>query len=121
MRTALLTAALLAGAPASAFAQGRGIVLQAQPSTSPLVPVPSTPRASPAPREFQPAPLPNRDYEGPAGPRASNSAELTPGLFTRKELYRGEGYSPGSSSEADTDRRAKPAAGFNLRMPLQSQ
>lgn len=121
MRAVLLTVAVLAGVPAAAFGQGRGIVLQAQPSASPLLPVPSTPRASPALREFQPAPLPNRDYEAPAGPRASNSAELAPGVFTRKELYRGEGFSPGSTSAADTDRRAKPGAGFNLRMPLQSQ
>ncbi len=121
MRAALLTAAVLAGAPMAAFGQGRGIVLQAQPRTSPLLPVPSTPRAGPAPREFQPAPLPNRDYEAPAGPRASNSTELAPRVITRKEPYRGEGFSPGSTSEAETDRRAKPGAGFNLRMPLQSR
>ncbi|MGI4944332.1 MAG: hypothetical protein ACRYHQ_27875 [Janthinobacterium lividum] len=119
MKAALLAAALLAGAPA--FGQGRGIVLQAQPQASPLLPIPSKPRTSQALHEFQPAPLPNRDYEAPAGPRASNSAELAPGVFTRKELYRGEGFSPGSTSAADTDRRAKPGAGFNLRMPLQSQ
>lgn len=121
MKAVLLTVALLAGASTAAIAQGRSIVLQAQPPTSPLLPVPSTPRASPALREFQPAPLPNRDYEAPAGPRASNSAELAPGVISRKELYRGEGFSPGSSSAAETDRRAKPGAGFNLRMPLQSQ
>ncbi len=120
MKAALIVA-VLAGVPAAALGQGRGIVLQAQPPASPLLPVPATPRANPAPREFQPAPLPNRDYEAPAGPRASNSAELTPGVFTRKELYRGEGFSPGSTSAADTDRRAKPGAGFNLRMPLQPQ
>ncbi len=121
MKAALLTAAFLAGAPAAALGQGRGIVLQAQPQASPLLPIPSTPQSSPTSREFQPAPLPNRDYEAPAGPRASNSAELAPGVFTRKELYRGEGFSPGSTSAAETDRRAKPGAGFNLRMPLQSQ
>jgi len=121
VKAALLTAAVLAGLPAAAIAQGRGIVLQAQPPVSPLLPLPSTPPASPGPRQFQPAPLPNRDYEAPAGPRASNSTELTPGVFTRKELYRGEGFSPGSTSAADTDRRAKPGAGFNLRMPLQPQ
>ena len=120
MRAALLTAAVLAGAPA-ALGQGRGIVLQAQPPASPLLPVPATPRASPAPRDFQPAPLPNRDYEAPAGPRASNAPQVSPGLFTRKELYRGEGFSRGSTSESDTERRVKPGAGFNLRMPLQPQ
>jgi hypothetical protein len=121
VKAVLLTVAVLAGVPAAALGQGRGVVLQAQPPASPLLPIPSAPRASPAPREFQPAPLPNRDYEAPAGPRASNSAQVTPGLFTRRELYRGEGFSRGSTSEADTERRVKPGAGFNLRMPLQPQ
>ncbi len=121
MKAALLAAAVLAGLPAAAIGQGRGIVLQAQPPASPLLPVPSMPRASPALREFQPAPLPNRDYEAPAGPRAGNSAKVTPGFFTRKEPYRGEGFSRGSTSESDTERRVKPGAGFNLRMPLQPQ
>lgn len=119
MRAALLAGAVLAAAPA--FGQGRGIVLQAQPPASPLLPPPTKSQANPSPRDFQPAPLPNRDYEAPAGPRASNAPQVTPGLITRRELYRGEGFSRGSTSESETEKRVKPAPGFSLRMPLQPQ
>lgn len=120
MRAAPLAWALglLAFTPlAAVHAQGRGIVLQAQPPAQTLPPAPVP--AAPAIGDYQPAPTPNRDYEAPVGPRASNAPQLAPGLYTRKDVYRGEGFSRGSTSESDTERRVKPAPGFNLRMPLQ--
>ncbi len=110
------------GVVPGAWAQRGGIVLQAQPPASPTLPGTAGP-SGPAPRvrSFEPAPTPNRDYEAPAGPRASNAPQVAPGLFTRKDVYRGEGFSRGSTSESDTERRVKPAPGFSLRMPLQPQ
>ncbi len=105
-------------------AQNRGLNLQATPHGSPLLPVPpAPPRGGPSQSlpNYDPAPTPNRDLDGPRAPRASNSPELAPGLFTRGEQYRGEGYSPGSSAQAEQDRRARPGAGFKLRMPLQQE
>ena len=104
-------------APA-AFAQGRGIVLQAQPPASTLPGLPLPPAATP-PRAFEPAPTPNRDFEAPSGPRAGNTPQVGPGIFTRKELYRGEGFGRGSTSETEVEKRVRPGAGFSLRMPLQ--
>ena len=118
----LLAPVLLAlAAPTAARAQGRGIVLQAQPPAQALPPAPPPQPALRAPGDYQPAPTPNRDYEAPSGPRPSNAPQLAPGLFTRKDVYRGEGFSRGSTSESDTEKRVKPAPGFSLRMPLQPQ
>ena len=98
----------------------RGLVLQAQPNDSPLPrPPPARPGAPVDPRAFQPAPTPNRDLYEPLGPRASNAPELAPGVFTRQDTYRGEAMTQGSSSETSVDRKARPAPGFSLRMPLQ--
>jgi hypothetical protein len=116
---ALLVAPLLASAAAGQTA--RGLFLQAQPD-SPLLPVPpARPGAPPDPRVFQPAPTPNRDLYAPLGPRASNAPELAPEVYSRKDSYRGDGLTQGSSSENSVDRRAKPAPGFSLHLPLQQQ
>ena len=121
MRSSLAALLVVLMAPAAAAQAQRGIVLQAQPS-SPLLPVPPTrPRAAPAPGGYEPAPTPNRDVDAPLGPRASNAPQVGPSLFTRKDLYRGDGYARGSTSETEVEKRVKPGAGFNLRLPLQPQ
>ncbi len=111
--------------PASGWGQQqRRLNLQATPQGSPLLPLPPTPPRSaptgPGPR-YDLAPTPNREIDAPQGPRASNSPELAPSLFTRGQQYRGEGYSQGSSAQAEQERRALPGAGFKLRMPLQQE
>ena len=66
---------------------------------------------------YEPAPLPNRDLNGPRA-RASNEPSLSPTLFTTKTQYRGDGFSPGSTAQSEQERRAKPGAGFSLHMPF---
>lgn len=121
-RLALAAAALALAAPALAQQQPRGFTLQATPAPSPLLPLPATPRQAARPPAdgpvFEPAPTPDRDNTGPTGPRASNDPTLAPALFTRRNQYRGEGFSPGSTAQEEQERRVKPGAGFNLRMPL---
>ncbi len=111
---------LLSSAPA--LPQHRGLNLQATPPSSPMLPLPPTPpgaaRSGPS---YDVAPTPNRDLDAPNGPRANAAPELEPGLFTRGQQYRGEGYSSGSSAQAEQERRVRPGAGFKLRLPLQSQ
>lgn len=117
----LTLAALL---PSPGRAQNRGLNLQATPQGSLLLPLPpAPPRGGPSPPlpNYDPAPTPNREIDAPQGPRAGNSTELAPGLFTRGQQYRGDGYSPGSSAQAEQERRARPGAGFKLRMPLQQE
>ena len=86
-------------------------------------PMPSfapTPHAPPitAPPGYTTAPTPNEDSLAPQA-KASKDASVGPGFFTRRDQYRGEGLSPSSSVQAEQDRKAKPGAGINLRMPLQ--
>ncbi len=102
--------------------QHRSLNLQATPRSSPLLPLPPTPpgTAGPGPN-YDLAPTPNRDLDVPTGPRAKAAPELAPGLFSRSEQYRGEGFSNGSSAQAEQERRIRPGAGFKLRLPLQSQ
>ena len=63
------------------------------------------------------APTPNQDAFGPTA-RASKDASVGPGLFTRRDQYRGEGISASSSAQAEQDRRVKPGAGIKLSVPI---
>ncbi len=113
---------LLASAPA--LPQQRGLNLQATPPSSPLLPLPPTPppgAAAGVGPNYDLAPTPNRDLDVPTSPRAKAAPQLAPGLFTRSEQYRGEGFSAGSTAQAEQERRVRPGAGFKLRLPLQSQ
>ena len=66
--------------------------------------------------------MPNRDAGLPSGPRVRRpDAELSPTLLNRSEQYRGDGFSNGSTAQAEQERRIRPGAGFNLKMPLQPQ
>ena len=118
MRTlviALLSVPLIAAAQPQ-----RGLTLQVPQNSSPLLPVtPGAPAAAPR-TSYAPAPLPNRDLEL-QGPRASDGTSVAPSLFMRGDQYRGEGYSRGSTSQSELERRVKPGAGINLRMPLTGQ
>ena len=114
----LLARPLLAASPPQ-----RGLSLQVPPpaSSSTLLPLPPTPPARVPTQTFDPAPLPNRDVDGPLAPRASGAPSVAPSLITRSDQYRGEGYSRGSTAQAEQERRLRPGAGFNLRMPFQGQ
>ena len=80
---------------------------------------PTLPHPVPAaPPRFTDAPTPNQDTNAPHV-RATGDASVTPGFFSRRDQYRGEGLSAGSSAQTEQDRRAKPGAGINLTMPLQ--
>ena len=84
-------------------------------------PTPSFTTRAPAPTQppgFTAAPTPNDDIYAPIA-RASKDASVAPGFFTRRDQYRGEGLSRGSSAQTEQDRRAKPGAGISLSMPLQ--
>ena len=82
---------------------------------------PDRPLIGPGAPVYTPAPIPDRDAAVPAGPRASSDPELAPGLFTRRPSYRGDAYTPNSSAQTGQDRRARPAAGLNLRLPFAPQ
>ena len=113
----LLALPLLGAAPPK-----RGLSLHVSPQDSAFLPVPPAPPTLPRRGpNYEPAPLPNRDVDAPIGPRASTATSVAPSLFTRPDQYRGEGYSRGSSAQTEQERRLRPGAGFNLRMPLQSQ
>lgn len=78
---------------------------------------PSTQSVPPA-SGLRPAPLPNRDVEGPAQERAGTEAHVAPTVLQRSDTYRGEGFSRGSTAQAEQERRSKPGAGFNVKVPF---
>ncbi len=90
-------------------------------TVTPLPPEFTTSRPAPTPDTTPPgfttAPTPG-DVSAPVAPQ-SKDATLAPGFFTRRDQYRGEGISAGSSAQIEQDRRAKPGAGISLTMPLQ--
>lgn len=122
IRAMLVSGSLLAASNLACAQQAqRGLVLQATPAPSPLLPLPQRPQGSTRPSAgptFEPAPTPNRDASAPPPPRAGNDPQLSPTLFTRRNQFRGDGYSPGSTAQEEQERKVKPGAGFNLRMPL---
>jgi hypothetical protein len=67
---------------------------------------------------YEPAPVPDRDLAAPA-PAPTNGAEVSPSLFMPKTQFRGDGYMSGSTSQSVQEKNVRPAAGFNVRMPLQ--
>lgn len=86
------------------------------------LPLPSFKMSAPAGPVFTPAPVPNRDARAPTGPRVRRpDAEFSPSLFNRSDQFRGDGYSNGSTAQSEQEKRVRPGAGFNLRMPLQEQ
>ncbi len=107
----LLLPLLAAGPPPRSFSlkvpDGGGMALPA-PAKPPPVP----------PTLYRPAPLPNRDLAAPAEARNDGSTTVSPSLFNRRDTYRGEGFSKGSSADAEQDRRVTPGAGFKLKMPF---
>ena len=109
---AVLALPLLAAAP-----QQRGLSLEVPGESMLPAPVPTKP-ARPPVTAFGPAPLPNRDIEGPGKARASTDPRVGPGLFTRSDGFRGDGFSKGSSAQTEQEKRVKPGAGFNLTVPF---
>lgn len=87
--------------------------------TSPSLGLAPAPVTGPAPiGTLQPAPTPNREVEAPFGEAAGTKPSVSPTLINRRDTYRGEGFSRGSSPSEEQDKRVKPGAGFNLRMPF---
>lgn len=107
--------------PLSARAGTAPLTFGPVPSSGLSITAPDHPLIRPGAPVFTPAPIPDRDASGPTGPRATSAAQLAPGVFTRRPSYRGDAYTPNSSAQTDQDRRTRPAAGFNLRMPLTGQ
>lgn len=108
MRRALLFAALL-GATAAA---------PTYPPLAMVEPFGTTPAPPPGPA-FIPAPVPDLDAAAPRPRESAPGPHLTPSLFRPGRTYQGEGYTPGSSLEADQANRFRPRPGLNLNVPLQ--
>ncbi len=108
----LATVGSLAAAPSGSFL----LTTSAQPFTMHQAHVDVT-RTAPA--GFTPAPLPNRDAEAPPPPRGTNVASVSPSLFSHKDQYRGDGFSPNSTAQVAEERHLQPGAGIRLSMPVQ--
>lgn len=106
--------------PAVLLATSAAVVPTRAPQFQPVPPLVSAAPASPP--DYTPAPMPDPDFEAPSGPRQVEPphAELAPGLLHAPSMvYRGEGYTPGSTMTDEQDRRFHPSPGLNLRLPLE--
>lgn len=75
-----------------------------------------TPPPANAPN-YEPAPVPDENLYAPQK-AASEDPELRPALFRPRTQFRGNGFSPGSTSQSYEERRVIPGAGVNLSVPL---
>lgn len=80
------------------------------------LPIPPVPPAEPL-RSYEAAPMPG-NVTAPVTPQGPRGAELSPTLMGPKQFYQGEGFLSGSTVQSEQQRKAKPAAGFNLTVPL---
>ena len=113
---------VIAGAILAGAAGPRSMSLRVTPD--PLaVAAPSRPApvaAAPGP-VFEPAPLPNADIGAPDNSDSGSGTQFSPMLLHRRDAFRGDGFSPGSTVESNENRNLQPGAGFRLSMPLQPQ
>jgi len=96
----------------SQSSSGRRIALE---EPLPIPPIPPAEVAS----NYEAAPTPGQIGAAPGGPQGPRGPELSPTLMTPKQFYQGEGFLAGSTVQSEQQRKAKPAAGFNLTVPLQ--
>lgn len=69
---------------------------------------------------YQPAPLPDQSMRGPVA-ATSSGPSLAPTLFTTREQFRGDGFTPQSTAQAEQERNLKPSVGFKLHLPITPQ
>ena len=112
----LLFVAALA-VPQSAGAQGGTAQARRAAAVEPPIMLPVPPIPPDAPSLLEAAPTPN-SIAAPVAAQAPRGAELTPTLMGPKQVYQGDGFLTGSTVQSEQQRRAKPAAGFNLTVPL---
>ena len=76
-------------------------------------------RPAPTATRLEPAPLPDREVTGPAaGSGGASGPTVSPTVFANREQYRGDGFSRGSTAQAEQERNVRPSVGFKLRMPF---
>jgi len=75
---------------------------------------PASPNGAPA---YVPAPMPNQDLYAPVE-RASEDPQLKPTVFRPDAQFRGDGFSPGSTSQSYEERHLMPGFGANFSVPL---
>jgi hypothetical protein len=108
-----LIPAFLLATVAAAVAPTRPVPFQQVPPLVPAMPA--------SPSDYTPAPVPDLDFDAPSGPRKTGPSqpELKPGLLHAPSMvYRGEGYTPGSTMTDEQARRFHPTPGLNLSLPL---
>lgn len=76
----------------------------------------TTPPGAPA-SGLEPAPLPDPDMIAPTQ-RASTDPSVQPSVFQPENQFRGDGFSPGSTSQSYEQRHFMPPAGLSLLVPL---
>jgi hypothetical protein len=81
-----------------------------------ILPIPPIPPDMPSTLEA--APVPNSRLSAPVTAHA-RGPEVTPTVMSPKRIYQGEGFLAGSAMQSEQQRKARPAPGLNLTVPLQ--
>lgn len=89
----------------------------ARQSTAEVLPLPPIPPEGVEASEA--APMPDSGARGPVALQVPRGPELTPTMMGPKYTYQGEGFLHGSTVQSEQNRKVRPAAGFNLTVPLQ--
>ena len=67
--------------------------------------------------DYQPAPTPDQDLSAPY--LTPPAVQATPAVFGLREIYRGDGYTYGSSPQGYADRSETQVPGVTVRVQLQ--
>jgi len=115
LRAALVSWVLMAAAPVDTSLPDSdptalGHLAQTDQTTTRTAPVGTS--------RFEPAPMPDRDMAAPSATRSAE-AGLQPTLFSKKQEFRGDGFSPDAPAQSAEERNRKPGLGFNFSMPVQ--
>jgi hypothetical protein len=94
-----------------------GLLLLAAAGAPAVAAPPAAAASATAPPSYEPAPMPNQDLFAPVQ-RASEDPEISPTVFKPGTQFRGDGYSPGSTSQSYEERHLLPGYGVNLSVPL---
>ena len=83
--------------------------------------IPAPPQAKPKlslSGVFQPAPMPDPDFDRPNGGGGAAGPSITPALFSHKAEFAGDGFAAASDADHGLDHRRAPAAGLNWSVPV---
>jgi hypothetical protein len=115
VRAVALGVAVMGAAPSSYL--DFSVPAPRKPAAKAPLPAPPKPPA-PAP-DFTPAPVPDIDLAAPAARDSGPpQPQFSPKVYGREQVYRGEGFLPGSAAQTEQERHNRFTPGMNITVPI---